>query len=284
MTHLTLIVAFDSQRGIGLNNDLPWRLAGDLTHFKQVTMGSPIIMGRRTFDSIGRALPGRRNIVITRDPNWKAARGPVEVVSSVQEAVELVGDTPAFVIGGGQIYAEFLSKSLIDQIIATQIKGIFDCDTFFPDISEGWAPVSSRYVTDDDYNYGIHTYRRSCAPFVPAPCAPQPDKPAMEPVTIEPVQVKSGSYDPNLMLDEIMRRLQLKNDAALARLASLGPATISKIRHGRAPISASILIRFHEAFGISINEMRSLMGDRRTQFRLQNGSPWSEEKRMVHTD
>ncbi|MGZ5780850.1 MAG: dihydrofolate reductase, partial [Burkholderiaceae bacterium] len=117
MPHLTIIVATDTQRGIGINNQLPWRLPEDLAFFKRTTSGHPIIMGRKTFDSIGRPLPNRRNIVITRNPEWK--HEGVEAVTSLQAAAKLVGDTEAFIIGGAQIYVEALP--LTDRLIVTEI-------------------------------------------------------------------------------------------------------------------------------------------------------------------
>jgi dihydrofolate reductase len=88
--HITLVVAMDAQRGIGVDNQLPWHLPEDLAHFKRVTLERPIIMGRKTFDSIGRPLPKRRNIVVTRNRAW--SHEGVEVAASLQEAIALAGD------------------------------------------------------------------------------------------------------------------------------------------------------------------------------------------------
>ena len=128
MTQLTIIVATDPSGGIGINNSMPWRLPEDMAHFKRLTTGNPIIMGRKTFDSIGKPLPNRRNIVITRNPDWR--QDGVEAVGSLAEAVALVGEAPAFIIGGAQIYAQALAVA--DQLIITEIKRHFDCDAFFP--------------------------------------------------------------------------------------------------------------------------------------------------------
>src|SRR3954465_10521154 len=106
---LTIVVAIDSPRGIGVNNPLPWRLPEDLAHFKRTTSGHPIIMGRKTFDSIGRPLPNRRNIVITRNKDWEHAG--VEAVTSLDAACTLVGESEAFVIGGAQIYNEVMART-----------------------------------------------------------------------------------------------------------------------------------------------------------------------------
>src|SRR5450830_2002988 len=114
---LCVIVATDSKHGIGIDNTLPWRLPEGLAHFKRTTSGHPILMGRKTFDSIGRPLPNRRNIVISRNPDWSHAG--VERVASLQEAAALVAGEDAFIIGGAQIYAEALA--LATRLIVTEI-------------------------------------------------------------------------------------------------------------------------------------------------------------------
>ncbi|MEC5161052.1 dihydrofolate reductase [Janthinobacterium sp. CG_23.3] len=128
MTQITIIVATDTQGGIGINNGMPWRLPEDMAHFKALTTGHPVIMGRKTFDSIGKALPNRRNIVITRNAQWR--QDGVEAVASLPEALALVGQAPAFVIGGAQIYAQALEFA--DTLVITEIGQRFDCDAFFP--------------------------------------------------------------------------------------------------------------------------------------------------------
>ncbi len=136
---LTLIVATERHRGIGINNTLPWRLPEDLAFFKRTTSGHTIIMGRKTFDSIGRALPNRRNIVITRNPDW--THEGVEVAASLAAAVALSGDGEAFVIGGAQIYVEALPMA--DKLVVTEIDADFNCDAFFPVIDPAqWLEVS----------------------------------------------------------------------------------------------------------------------------------------------
>src|SRR5450830_2086628 len=104
MSLLTIIVATDQQGGIGINNTLPWKLPEDLAHFKRLTTGHPILMGRKTFDSIGRALPNRRNIVITRNADWR--HDGVDAVNSLEAAVALAGQEAAFIIGGAEIYSQ----------------------------------------------------------------------------------------------------------------------------------------------------------------------------------
>src|SRR4051812_5852049 len=120
---LTIVVATDAQRGIGINNSLPWRLKEDMAHFKRTTMGHPVIMGRKTFESIGKPLPNRRNIVITRNADWRCEG--VEAVTSVDAALALVRGVPACIIGGAQIYAETLPHT--QRLIVTEIGKTFNC-------------------------------------------------------------------------------------------------------------------------------------------------------------
>ena len=129
---LAIIVATDRAGGIGIDNRLPWRLSEDLAHFKRSTIGHPIIMGRKTFESIGRPLPGRRNIVVTRNPLWQHAG--VEAVGGLPQALALVGGADAFVIGGAELYVQALP--LAQRLIVTEIDRVFDCDAFFPAIDK----------------------------------------------------------------------------------------------------------------------------------------------------
>ena len=157
---LSIIVATDQQRGIGIRNTLPWRLPEDLAHFKRTTSGHPVIMGRKTFDSIGRALPNRRNIVITRNPDWR--HDDVEAVPSLDAALRLVDGADAFVIGGAQIYAEALP--LAARLIVTEIGKRFDCDAFFPTIDPAqWKEVAreQHHSQQNGFDYAFVTYQKS---------------------------------------------------------------------------------------------------------------------------
>jgi dihydrofolate reductase len=157
--HITLVVAMDSQRGIGIDNKLPWHLPEDLAHFKRVTLGAPIIMGRKTFDSIGRPLPGRRNIVVTRNPDWH--HEGVDTAGSLADAVALVGDAPASIIGGAQIFREALE--LADRMIVTHIERAYQCDTFFPEIDPGKWTATARepqHSQAQDLDFSFVTYDR----------------------------------------------------------------------------------------------------------------------------
>lgn len=157
--HLTLVVAIDANNGIGINNTLPWHLPEDLAHFKRTTSGHPIIMGRKTFDSIGRPLPNRRNIVITRNPEWQ--HDGVEAVTSLAAAKALLSDAPAFIIGGGQIFADTLADS--DRLIVTRIDKAFDCDAFFPAIDpQQWQETAreEHHSETNGFDYAYITYER----------------------------------------------------------------------------------------------------------------------------
>jgi len=143
---ISLIVAVSRNGAIGLNNQLPWYLPEDLKYFKSVTMGKPLIMGRKTFDSIGRPLPGRANIVLTRDPQWTS--DGVEVVQSVEQALvageiscEAADVDEIMVIGGEQIYR--MTLDLADRIYLTQVDADVEGDAFFPDIDlNNWFQTS----------------------------------------------------------------------------------------------------------------------------------------------
>lgn len=157
--HLTIVVATDTNNGIGINNTLPWHLPEDLAHFKRTTSGHTIIMGRKTFDSIGRPLPNRRNIVITRNSEWQ--HDGVEAVTSLDAAKALVGDNAAFIIGGAQIYQDTLNYT--DRLIVTKIEQAFDCDAFFPVIDPVLWQETAReehHSEANGFNYAYITYER----------------------------------------------------------------------------------------------------------------------------
>jgi len=149
MKHVSLIVAYDRKRGIGKDNRMPWHLPGELAHFKRTTMGKPIVMGRKTHESIGRALPGRRNIVITRG---KVETQDTETASSLQAALDACGDAEEImVIGGGQIYAAALA--LATRIYATEIDADFEADTHFPAIDPSqWRETGRTHQPADARN------------------------------------------------------------------------------------------------------------------------------------
>lgn len=126
---LSLIAAVARNGAIGKDNTLLWRLPEDLKFFKRTTLGCPVIMGRKTWDSIGRALPGRRNIVITRNPAWQAEGA--EAFHDLESALAATGNAEkVFVIGGGELYSQALPKA--NELILTEIDADFTGDTFFP--------------------------------------------------------------------------------------------------------------------------------------------------------
>jgi dihydrofolate reductase len=160
---LSLIAAVARNGAIGKDNALLWRLSEDLQFFKRTTMGCPVIMGRKTYESIGRPLPGRRNIVVTRNAAWSAAG--VDAVPSLPAALALVQDAPtgkAFVIGGAQIYAEALP--LAQEIVLTEIGKDFEGDAFFPSWDrtafEEVAREQHHAAPPNDFDYAFVTYRR----------------------------------------------------------------------------------------------------------------------------
>ena len=142
----------DSNGGIGLNNKLPWRLPADLKRFKELTMGHHLIVGRKTWQSIGRALEGRRMIVVTRDRQFGAH--DATVVHSLPEALRIAedaGENEAFIGGGAEIYNESLDYA--DRIYLTLVDGQFEADTFFPEIRTGeWFEVSAEHFLPDHRN------------------------------------------------------------------------------------------------------------------------------------
>ena len=150
MTILSMIVAHANNRVIGKNNAMPWHLPADLAYFKKTTVGKPIVMGRKTYESIGRPLPGRQNIVISRDPNYQVPG--VDVVSSVDDALALVENVDeVMVIGGGAIYQHCLAAA--QRLYITHIDVDIDGDTYFPEYDLNvWKKVSSELRVSDEKN------------------------------------------------------------------------------------------------------------------------------------
>ncbi|MCX7291524.1 dihydrofolate reductase [Janthinobacterium sp.] len=125
---LHAVAAMTQNRVIGRDGTMPWHVPDDLRFFNRLTTGHPILMGRKTFDSIGRPLPNRRNIVITRNPDWR--HEGVEAVPSLEAAIALLDGAEGYVIGGADIYRQ--SLALAQRLIVTEIGQTFDCDAFFP--------------------------------------------------------------------------------------------------------------------------------------------------------
>lgn len=140
---LSLIVAMDRNRVIGKDNRLPWHISEDLKRFKALTMGHPIVMGRKTFESIGRVLPGRLNIVVTRQRGYQAPEG-VRVVHSMAEALAAAaGADEVFVIGGRQLYE--YAMAMAQRLHVTEVRANFEGDTHFPVIGPQWREVSREH-------------------------------------------------------------------------------------------------------------------------------------------
>lgn len=160
---LALVVAYSRNRVIGRDGDLPWRLPSDLARFKEITMGGTVVMGRRTWESIPprfRPLPGRRNIVLTRDAS--AVFDGAETATSLSEALALAPD--CFVIGGGTVYEEALP--LADVVHATVVEDDVDGDTFFPEIPASFTLAeTSPPVTENGHTFTFRTYRRAAGPL-----------------------------------------------------------------------------------------------------------------------
>lgn len=139
--HISLVVAMAADNVIGKDNSMPWHLPSELKHFKAITMGKPIVMGRRTYESIGRPLPGRHNIVLTRQHVDLPAE--VSVAASVEQALTLAGAVDeVMIIGGGEIYRQFLP--LATRLYVTEIDLVVDGDTRFPDYQTDQSPSWSK--------------------------------------------------------------------------------------------------------------------------------------------
>ena len=151
---ITLVAAMGRNRAIGCDGELPWRLPRELKHFRETTMGKPIVMGRLTWLSIGRALPGRQNIVVSRDPAFTAPG--CEVAASLEAAVALAHGAEVMIIGGGQLYAAAMPAA--DRMVLTLVDCAPEADTWFPEWRAAqWVERSAREEAPDEAN--PHAYR-----------------------------------------------------------------------------------------------------------------------------
>ncbi|GAA6182883.1 MULTISPECIES: type 3 dihydrofolate reductase [Alteromonadaceae] len=159
---ISMIAAMAKNRVIGADNSMPWHLPADLGHFKRTTLGKPVVMGRKTYESIGKALPGRLNIVISRDSEYQLE--DAIVVSSCEDAVKAAGDIDELmIIGGGTIYSHFLP--LCHRLYLTQIDLAVAGDTYFPDYNQSanWEVIETESHLADEknkYNYQFLTLNR----------------------------------------------------------------------------------------------------------------------------
>jgi dihydrofolate reductase len=162
---ISIIVACSRNWVIGINNSLPWRLPEDLRHFKNVTMGKPMIMGRKTFDSIGRALPGRTTLVVTRQQDWR--RQGVRVCATIDDALAqarlclIPGQSEVMIVGGEQIYRQCLPQ--VKRIYLTRVEIDADGDAFFPELDQSqWRQLAREegYSESAGLNYSFITLER----------------------------------------------------------------------------------------------------------------------------
>lgn len=159
---IVAVLAMAENGVIGRDNRLPWRLSGDLRRFKAITLGKPVLMGRRTFESLGKPLPGRDNLVLTRDPGWQAAGATV--VRSLDEAIAAAGDAPQLVvIGGAEVYA--LCWPRVSRVELTRVHAHPDGDTFLRGVDwSGWRLLAEeRHPADErnEYDYSFLTLERT---------------------------------------------------------------------------------------------------------------------------
>ena len=156
---VSLIVAMDERGGIGKGNRLPWRLSADLKRFRELTMGHHIVMGRKTFESIGRALPGRQTIIVTRNPTLEVE--DCLIAHSVDEALRLAegrAETEVFICGGAEIYAHSIERA--DRLYITEVHAEVDADTFFPEWDRSlWREARSVYHPADEKNQYPTTFK-----------------------------------------------------------------------------------------------------------------------------
>lgn len=160
---ISLVVAAATNNAIGKDGKLPWHLPNDMKHFKNVTWGMPVVMGRKTFESLGKVLPGRKNIVISRQPGWKM-NGTV-TVKNIDDALFVAKETDAkevMVIGGGEIYKTLFDKA--KRIYLTRVEAEPEADTFFPSLNpQEWFLVSQKNHEADEknaYNYSFQVWER----------------------------------------------------------------------------------------------------------------------------
>ncbi len=152
---ISLIVATGKNRVIGLNNEMPWHLPADLAYFRKTTTGHAVVMGRKTFQSIGRPLPNRLNLILTTDKMFQASG--CQVVHSVKEVLEFGKNQELFVIGGAEIYQQFLPYA--NKVYLTYIHENFQGDTFFPELTEEWELQSVEDHAPDEKNHYAYEFR-----------------------------------------------------------------------------------------------------------------------------
>ena len=156
---IVIIAAIAENRGIGLDNDLPWSLPDDMQFFKSSTQGKSVIMGRKNFESIPhkyRPLPNRQNIIVTHKSDYQA--DGCTVVNSIEEGIEKSNrDGDVFIIGGGQIYADALKNNLVDEMLLTEVQAEIEADVFFPEFDKtNWdSTVLTKHDKDEKHSFSF---------------------------------------------------------------------------------------------------------------------------------
>ncbi len=149
---LSIIAALDERRGLGFENQMPWHLPADLARFKKLTMGHHLILGRKTYQSIGKPLPGRKMIVLSKNPDYDL--DGAQVVSSLQQALQIAreaGENESFVIGGAEIYR--LALPVVDRMYLTYVHTVSQADVFFPEVeTENWLMICEQELQPDHDN------------------------------------------------------------------------------------------------------------------------------------
>lgn len=153
---ITLIAACSKNRVIGKDNKLIWNLPEDLERFRRLTLGKPIVMGRKTYESIGRTLPGRLNIILTKNKDFKADN--CLIYNNIYDMLEIYEKSNLFVIGGGEIYRMFLPFA--NRVELTLIEKGFDGDTFFPELGSEWKEENVEINSNGEFEYKYITYKK----------------------------------------------------------------------------------------------------------------------------
>ncbi|MBI4137082.1 dihydrofolate reductase [Candidatus Roizmanbacteria bacterium] len=158
MPTISLIAAIDRNRGLGKDNKIPWHIPEDLKHFKEITMGHPVIMGRKTFESIGKPLPGRVTIVVTRNPNYACG---VRTVHSLDDAISYatsLDQKEIFIIGGAEIFKQSIHRA--HKLYLTIIDAAYEVDTYFPAYEETFTPVKEDRRVNGNVTVTYKTFKR----------------------------------------------------------------------------------------------------------------------------
>lgn len=167
-SRISIIAAIDEKRGLGKNNDLLFKIPEDMKRLRQITTGHPLVMGRKTFESLGRLLPDRTHIVITHDPKKLKylTYQPHFVVSSLEEGIEEAlrqaqgENKEIFVFGGGQVFDEAIRQNLVDRLYLTIVEGDYDADVFFPEYTEFTKVIAEEDKESDGYRYKFITLEK----------------------------------------------------------------------------------------------------------------------------